>query len=312
MRSLIKRFLYATGVARFFHRIYNRRVLTVVMFHRVLSPKDPRALGANPTYTVMADEFAACLTFFARWYSVVDLTAVQQAAKGGALPPCPLLITFDDGWQDNAAYALPALAERGMPAVLFVATGYVGATSGFWQECVFDAAKRAGASDVEADARVAAAAGLSADHRAALLECLPDPGLPRQMADAEELTRLEAAGVAIGGHGHSHTPLTDVPDAGAELAICRSELAAAGWGRDTPALSFPHGRATPELVRLAWEKGFGLCFTSEPCLTPLAQLTDARGIGRVSVELRHLRRRGGFDLPALAFSLLTRPHRAGA
>lgn len=312
MRSLVKRFLFATGIARLLHRLHNRRVLTVVMFHRVLPLEDPRAAGANPTYTVTADEFAACLAFFARWYTVVDLAMVERAAAGGKLPACPLLITFDDGWRDNVEYALPLLAARGMPAVLFVATDHVGSRMGFWQERVFDAAKRAGGSDIVAAAEVAVMAAASPERRSSALETLPDPDLPRQMADAVELAQMQASGVTIGGHGHSHTPLTDVPDAAAELATCRSVLKAAGLGGALPALSFPHGRCNQALIRCAQQEGFGLCFTSEPCLTAPEQLADPRGIGRVSVELRYLRRQGGFDLPSLAFSLLTRPRRAAA
>lgn len=312
MRSLIKRCLYAVGVARLLHWSCNRRVLTVVMFHRVLPPEDVRAAGANPTYTVTADEFAACLAFFARWYNVVDLATVERAAAGGNLPACPLLITFDDGWRDNVEYALPLLAARAMPAVLFVATGHIGSKVGFWQERVFEAAKRAGAPDSAADAEVTALAAVSPERRAGVLNALADANLPRQMADAAELAQMQANRIAIGGHGHSHTPLTDVQDAVAELATCRSILKEAGLGGPLPALSFPHGRCDQDLVRRAQQAGFGLCFTSEPCLTPPEQLADPRGIGRVSVELRHLRGHGGVDLSALAFSLLTRPHRAAA
>lgn len=310
MRAFVKHVLFAIGAARLLHRARNRNALTVVMFHRVLPPDDPRAAGANPTYTVTVEEFAACLAFFARWYTIVDLAAVERAAAGQRLPPCPLLITFDDGWHDNVEHALPLLVARRIPAVLFAATGYIGHRQGFWQERVFAAARRAGATNEAAAAEVEAVAKVSGDRREEMLAALPDPGLPRQMADAGELACMQAQGVAIGGHGETHTPLTDVADAPAELAACRSVLAAWGLGGASPALSFPHGRFSVALIRAAQQAGFGLCFTSEPCLTPAGRLADPQGIGRVSVDLKHLRHPGGFDLPALAFSLLTRPHRS--
>ena len=311
MRAWVKSALFAVGLARMVHRLRNRSVLTVVMFHRVLPPEDPRFAGANPTYTVTVEEFARCLDFFARFYSVVSLDDVERAASGAALPPCPLLITFDDGWQDNAAHALPALRARGMKAVLFVATGHVGRHEGFWQEEVFDriAARSPGRQGLrEADAAVGALLGRPVAERDAGLAALPARDLPRRMADAGELRRMEDAGIAIGGHGHSHEPIPTVADPAAELAQCRATLAALGLGGARPAFSFPHGRWSPALVEAARGAGFGLCFTSEAELVRPDALRAGGVAGRVSVGLAGLRRADGFDLPALAFSLLTRRH----
>jgi len=41
----------------------------------------------------------------------------------GVLPPNPVLLTFDDGYLDNALYAAPILREFGFTAILFVLTG---------------------------------------------------------------------------------------------------------------------------------------------------------------------------------------------
>jgi len=41
------------------------------------------------------------------------------------LPPHPLLISFDDGWDDNVRYAAPILAAQGTPWALFVAAQFV-------------------------------------------------------------------------------------------------------------------------------------------------------------------------------------------
>ena len=133
MRSFVKRVLFGLGFARMLHRRRNRDVLTVLMFHRVLPQDDPRAAGANPTYTAWRDELAAVLDLLADWYSVIDLARLERIAAGEPAPPCPLLITFDDGWRDNFDHALPELAARDLPALLFVATDYVDDARGFWQ-----------------------------------------------------------------------------------------------------------------------------------------------------------------------------------
>jgi peptidoglycan/xylan/chitin deacetylase (PgdA/CDA1 family) len=248
------------------------------MFHRFLPDEYSRFAGAHPNYTVSLSHFESILDFFARFYTVVDLAAVERAAAGMArLPPCPLLITFDDGWRDTVEYALPALSARGMPAVVFVATGFIGDARGFWEERVFDAvATREG--DAAGDARLAA---------------------------------LERAGVVIGGHGHSHMPLTDVADAGAELAACRETLARHGLGGARPPFSFPHGRCTADLVAAVRAAGFGLCFTSARALSPAVALAGAAGIGRIPIMVPHRGAHAGRDIVDLAFHLVTRPHAGG-
>lgn len=293
------------------HRVRNRNVLTVAMFHRVLPPEDPRFAGAHPNYTVSLSDFEAILDFFGSFYAVIDLAAVERAAAGAArLPPCPLLITFDDGWRDTVEYALPALAARGMPAVVFVATGFIGDARGFWQERVFDAvATREG--DAAGDARLAALEKADAAAVGEALAGLAERALPRCMADGSELGALERAGVVIGGHGHSHTPLTDVADAGAELAACRETLARHGLGGARPAFSFPHGRCTAGLVAAARAAGFGLCFTSAPVLSPAPALNGANGIGRVPITMPHRGAHAGRSMAELAFDLVSRPHAKG-
>lgn len=297
------------------HRWRNRDVLTVLMFHRVLPRDDPRAAGANPTYTAWRSEFAAVLDLLGAWYSVIDLARLERIAAGEPAPPCPLLITFDDGWRDNLDHALPELAARGLPALLFVATDYVGDARGFWQERVFDHAMTMGPPEGRtpdaADACIRTLAVLERPAREAALATLEERPLSRLMADAEELRRLEVGGVAIGGHGASHEPMTGVPDPEAELAACRAALAAHGLGGARPAFSFPHGRCTPALVEAARQAGFGLCFTSAAHLTPPARLADPDGIGRLGIDLRPMRTPRGFDVAAFAFSLLTLPHKAG-
>ena len=121
LSDLVKKSLYGSGLLGLYHRFRNRRSLTVIMFHRVIDPADPRWASCDPDYTLDAALFERCLAFFSRHYNVVSAADVLAARKGGAsLPPRALLITFDDGWKDNADFALPRLRKANMPALLFV------------------------------------------------------------------------------------------------------------------------------------------------------------------------------------------------
>lgn len=85
MNAILKRLLFALGIARAMHRWRNRHALTALMFHRVLPPEDSARNRANSTQTITRQEFAACLDLFRRWYSIVDLEAVQRAVAGAAI-----------------------------------------------------------------------------------------------------------------------------------------------------------------------------------------------------------------------------------
>src|SRR6266852_2685317 len=102
-KTIARRMAYAGGVLDALHRLRHRDTLTVVMFHRVtaggLADKN-----ADPGYSVPAPLFAECLCFFRQHYTVVGLEQLRASLRDGVpLPSHSLLITFDDGWQDNVS-----------------------------------------------------------------------------------------------------------------------------------------------------------------------------------------------------------------
>ena len=318
LRSFAKHILYASGVLRAWHRRRNRDHLTVVMFHRVLPPEDARFAGSNPAYTIEPDELDQCLSLFKRFYNIVSTDQVAAARAGGnGLPRCPLLITFDDGWQDNFEYALPVLKRHGLPALLFVATGYIGSEKAFWQEEVLDAVltHRISTADAAANgnALITALREMPRQQREAFLAKLPGTAdLPRRMADASELTALRDSGVAIGGHGHLHEPLTELENANADFVACRDSLRGLKFFDAPTAFSFPHGRFDAKLAALARAAGFDPLFTSKHALTPCADLPVCETIGRIEMDLRAFRLSAGrLDEAMLMSHLVTQLPQAG-
>jgi peptidoglycan/xylan/chitin deacetylase (PgdA/CDA1 family) len=334
--DLIKSLLYRTGALGLYHRLRNERTLTVIMFHRVLDPSDPRWSRCDPDYTLRADLFERCLEFFRAHYNVVSAADVVEARRGRRpLPPRALLITFDDGWSDNVDYALPRLQAHGMPALMFVVADAVGHSEPFFQERIVSAWRR-GRLSAEAlreslrsvaDDDVPAASGaeepqlralirrieqLAPAARAALLARL-EPMLRdelRHMVTAEELRRLEDGGVAIGLHGKTHTPMTQAADLDAELAGARAEMAARLAHGPAPAtMSFPHGRYDEGIAAQARHAGYEVVFTSVPVVNPTGA---AMGwlLGRLGFETAAVTDTSGrFRPELLALYLFRRPHR---
>lgn len=333
--DLIKKLLYVSGALGLYHRLRNARTLTVIMFHRVLEPGDPRWAHSDPDYTLRADLFAQCLGFFATHYNMVTAHDVLRARRGeGGLPDRALLITFDDGWRDNVDFALPAMRSREVPGLMFVVADAVGRDAPFFQEQIVGAWRR-GQLDTAALARALHAAGdtqaastgddlpalrrliarvesLTPAARATLLETLHDrlPDGLRHMINAEELQQLDQGGVAIGLHGKTHVPMTAAPDLDAELAGARAAMAARLPQREPPAtMSFPHGRFDAPIAQRAREAGYELVFTSVPVLNPTAGKVGWL-LGRLGFENGTVSDpRGRFRPDLLALYLFRRPGR---
>lgn len=278
-----------------YHRVRNGDSLTVVMFHRTLAADDPRWATRDPDYTLERGVFARTLGFFKRHYNVVSLQDVLQAHRAGRrLPPRAMLLTFDDGWADNADHALPELQRAGLPALMFVVADAVGRRQPFWQErliaawhrkavrvadvaAAWQAMGETGAPDAGGEtidalrAWIAALERLPRTRREAVLAPLQgamDDGL-RHMVDADELRRLRAGGMALGLHGKTHVHMTHAEDLDAELSGARDALAATlGDASKAETLSFPHGAFDAGIAQHAREAGYELLFTSVPVLNP--------------------------------------------
>jgi peptidoglycan/xylan/chitin deacetylase (PgdA/CDA1 family) len=315
LKDFAKSALYRSGALGLRHARANAQHLTVAMFHRVLDAADPLYAAADPTYTVTPAFFADCLQFFRRHYSVVSAAQVIAARAGGSpLPARPLLITFDDGWQDNLRYAAPVLRQADMPALIFVAADPVASDESFWwQERLFAAVRtnRLGRAEYERIAMalslpvVPSASGayaneaswleiatrlsnLAAAQRAALLTDLPGdaPPVRRLMLTQAELNTLVEMGIEIGAHGASHSPLTYLDDAAADLRRARDVLGQlTGRPEMITTLSFPHGRYNEGTIKAARQSGFALMFTSDYALNPLVGGRPTSDVlGRISIE----------------------------
>lgn len=285
------RLLLTTGLAERWQRYRFRDTLTVVGLHRVLGRDDPRRLWAVPEYTITDQLFTDFVEFAAARYTFVDVDHVVDACAGRRpLPPRALLLTFDDGWADTVDVALPILRARGLPSVVFVIAGRIGSEEGLWRGELQARLLSDPAALDEAIARlVPSGSALKPAGKAAALDQvlsrLPDaerwaavasigrrpPSPGPQMASAAALRAAAGAGMAVGAHGFSHTPLTEVADPLDELSRARASLISE-LGLDPAllrAVSFPHGRYSPSIIVAAREAGFQLFLTSELTANPL-------------------------------------------
>ena len=108
--------------------IMSKRGLRVLMYHK-LSDSDSDGL------TVKVDVFEKQLSYLTKhdYQPITIEQLIQYQYRGSKLPDKPVLITFDDGYENNYTYLYPLLKKYGLKATIFLPVGFIG-KSNFWDE----------------------------------------------------------------------------------------------------------------------------------------------------------------------------------
>jgi peptidoglycan/xylan/chitin deacetylase (PgdA/CDA1 family) len=110
-------------------RALNRRHVLILTYHGVLTKvaEADRYLSRN---FVRVSDFHAQMDLLVHHYRALPLAEVVERRRAGKpLPERTACVTFDDGFQNNLTCAAPVLRLFGIPATIFVTTGYVGRDS---------------------------------------------------------------------------------------------------------------------------------------------------------------------------------------
>ncbi len=301
LKQLIAGLLYRTGLLTLWWRAQGRRLRgrpLIVTYHRVLPP----SLGTDLSQAgivVSTATFARQIRLLSRLFHVVPLVRAASAQDPGLCA-----ITFDDGWADNHAHALPVLRSAGLPATLFVVTELLGTNHLFWPERLIYMLSRderqrldSGALDglpapvmsallevagtgeqvlpSALDRLIEAAKDMTdeeRDHMLTLIEqktgCRAE-GLAPRLLDWTQVAEIRAAGVEIGAHGATHAILTRLEPARASTEIRGSRQRLADeFGEPPSCFAYPNGNASPELSRAVRDAGFALAVVTDEAPDP--------------------------------------------
>lgn len=99
----------------------------IVVYHLV-RPVRPRDTPATKEYSVDPQVFDDEMQYVHdAGYSVVSFASLEDYFDDGTpLPPRPVIISFDDGYEDQYANALPELEKLHFNATFFIPTDYIG------------------------------------------------------------------------------------------------------------------------------------------------------------------------------------------
>ncbi|MCC7181502.1 MAG: polysaccharide deacetylase family protein [Acidobacteria bacterium] len=315
--------LYYCGILGAWQRWALRRKAVVLMYHRVLTDDELHRSASHPAITVTSTTFERQMALLKKRFRVLSLEQfADHLERRVPFPSSAALVTFDDGWRDNYTNALPVLERYGLPAVVFVPSGYIGTRRVFWQEALVHLLLRAARlaredsgsrsrltmllsrwcldqmldlpeSQLKSGA-VAAVGRLKPESKDVRQQLLHDLALELgaatdELADAdgfidwEQLHDMSKRGIAFGGHGVDHLLLTQASREEIDREVCGTrEFLDHRLGTAVPTFSYPNGYLNPSIVERVRSAGYRLAFTTRRALIDCSD--DPMMIGRVNIH----------------------------
>ena len=261
----------------------------VLLYHRIASPAyDPWDVAVSEA------AFEEHLRYLTADCTVLPLGELIAAGRERRLPERAVAVTFDDGYADNLERALPLLERHGVPATIYIATGYIESRREYWSDTLLDALAGSGErpATLELDLgghRVAASTATEEERRQALLGVIHPalracerPALEsgiaqlrewaglgdqpvgsaedplRRPMSAEELTRLNASeAIELGAHTVSHPSMTALSaEANREEVEGSRDYLEKLFGKAPVSFAYPFGDNNTRARKAVAEAGF--------------------------------------------------------
>lgn len=290
--------------------------IPILTFHRVNDERDPFFPSLQTAV------FAARMRHIARHYVVLPVEELAERLQNGRAPRNALALTFDDGYRDSLTHAAPILARYGLPATIFLTTGYVGTAEMPWYDLLALGLKTTRCEEIALTPGRSLPLHSTQTRLAALqatlghMKRLPDeerrrvvdrmvqelsPATPEQqkrlMLSWDEVAALRGLGFSIGAHTVTHPILSRVEKDAAWREINGSkQTIERALGVPIRGFAYPNGGVddySPETVRLVERAGF------------TCAVTTRRGLNTTGTPRFELRRGGPWEqhLPTFAIKL---------
>jgi peptidoglycan/xylan/chitin deacetylase (PgdA/CDA1 family) len=275
-------------------------LVQVFGYHRVVGDFRRAAASSIPALCVSQTTFRRQMEMLRARFEPVSLeTAIDILNGRRHSRRTAVTITFDDGYRDVHRWALPVLKDLGMPATVFVPTGYVGSSIPLPHDRLYELLRRPGAVAAVRSLSRGTVGGassavlsrlaneLAAEGAATVTDCalhLLTATVLRELIEAleshlgavtladdgaavmswRELRELAVAGFEIGSHTVGHVIVTHVSEAAArrELADSKEEIES---NIRAPAryFAYPNGCYSAALMATVARLGYSGAVTTE-------------------------------------------------
>jgi len=165
MISLEKKQALKRVIAKIARPFINNKKLSVILNYHSVHP--------THIFATKPDDFREQMEYIGSNFKVVSLYELyEMRISNSDLPDKLAVITFDDGYEDNYEYAFPILKRLGLPATIFLVTGFIN-------------------GEIDIAKRDRTYSGLS----------------PLKW---QQILEMREEGITFGSHTHTHPILTDI------------------------------------------------------------------------------------------------------
>jgi peptidoglycan/xylan/chitin deacetylase (PgdA/CDA1 family) len=92
--------------------------ISILFFHRIADEDQ------NP-WTMPCEMFARQVEWLKQHFDLISLAEAQRRLTSGISARPAVCITFDDGYGENCAFAIPLLVKEQIPCTYFVASKFI-------------------------------------------------------------------------------------------------------------------------------------------------------------------------------------------
>ena len=270
--------------------------ISVLTFHGVCSARE---LGQTRPLKprLWLDDFAGYINLLRREFRLISLSEAFDMLSGyKPLKARSLVLTFDDGYLNNATHVWPILRQFDAPAVFFVPTGFMNGEKLFWTDRLDHAVRHlqpdmeclpvdgvelpiAGRDEAslmrlfwQARSACLAFGWQQAENAVSAIELHATSKLadcPREahwsgFMNWTDIHRMSAQGAEFGSHTVRHIPLGELSprEIASELEESKSQFEL-NTGRACWALAYPRGDCNHQAVEAALVAGYRCGLTTE-------------------------------------------------
>jgi peptidoglycan/xylan/chitin deacetylase (PgdA/CDA1 family) len=277
------------------HRLTLDGCLTIFLFHGVIERQQHQVRNYTRKHLPVAD-FEAMLEGVGRAGRAMSMDDVVGICRSGeSFPKGAFAITFDDGFENNLTVARPVLSRLGIPATVYVTSGFIDENAMSWIDRIEYAMELVSTGVLTLPWSEGSVSFTTTAEKIAVLgdirthvKSMPDldvdafvSGVFRQLNMEEVRSSTEQLdqkmtwdqvrewcgdGFSVGGHSHSHAILSFLsPSELAREIDVSLKMLSEKAGIVTPHYSYPEGLAhcySDSVIRMLKARGITCCPTA--------------------------------------------------